>query len=358
MINEYQTYIKKDDFNMNSVPSNIIISTITINCNLGTLLLLDNIGKYMDIEPDNLIAIKIGKTGILRCIDSKLQEKFKSINKNQKKNFYNQLTTIIKIYENKYINIKLFKNGSIQMTGCKDLYDANIALNKLINKLKLIISIKKDIEKKIESNTCEKISLNSYIIPNITKIPNNIIYEESDITSKNMDIFIKSLSNKKTIIYQENSDTQSSDLDCNSSSETYSNEMNIQFVENIDNINVNNIKIDLINSNFAIKYQINKEHLYNILIKQNVLCRISSIHACINIKHKIIDNDKIIYVSIFIFQTGNIIIIGKKPEYIRNAYIYIVKLLNKYKPIIMKKNICELIDENYINIFLKDIKNL
>ena len=105
-----------------------------------------------------------------------------------------------------------------------------------------------------------------------------------------------------------------------------------------------------------IKYQINKEHLYNILIKQNVLCRISSIHACINIKHKIIDNDKIIYVSIFIFQTGNIIIIGKKPEYIRNAYIFIVKLLNKYKPIIMKRNICELIDENYIKNFLENIK--
>lgn len=273
MINNY---IKNDEFNISIIPYNLTISTITINCNLGTLLLLENIAKYMIIDENNIIAIKSGKYNIFRCINNFLKDKFKSINKNKQKNFYNQLTMIIKIDENKYINIKLFKNGSIQMTGCKNLNDANIGLNKLINRLKLIL------------------------------------YEEKEI----------------------------------------------KFIDDIKNINITNIKIDLINSNFAINYQINKEYLYNILIKQKVLCRISSIHACINIKHKIIDNNNEIYVSIFIFQTGNIIIIGKQPEYIRKTYIYVVNLLNKYKELIIKKNIWNIYDEDYINNFIKENKSI
>jgi TATA-box binding protein (TBP) (component of TFIID and TFIIIB) len=259
---------------MDAIPNNVTISTITVNCNLNTLMLLDNISNYMPIDLENIIAIKSGKYNILRCIDNQ-QDKFKSINKNYKKNFYNQLTIIIKVSEDKYINIKLFKNGSIQMTGCKSLIDINIAINKLINKLKLNISIDDNI---------------------------------------------------------------------------------ITFIDNIENIKVISFKIDLINSNFGINYKINREQLYNILIKQNILCRISSIHACINIKYKIISNDNITYISIFIFQTGNIIIIAKNPEHIKLAYIYIVDFLNKNKQNIIKKNINDYFDSEYIKKFLQSVK--
>ena len=236
-------YINLKTYNMDDIPNNVTISTITVNCNLNTLMYLENISNYLPIDLYDIIAIKSGKHNVLRCIDNQ-QDKFKSINKNYKKNFYNQLTIIIKISENKYINTKLFKNGSIQMTGCKSLIDINIAINKLINKLKL-----------------------------------NIIIDDNIIN----------------------------------------------FIEDTENIKVIKFKIDLINSNFGINYKINKDNIYNILIKHNVSCRISSIHACINIKHKIISDDKTIYISIFIFQTGNIIIIAKDPKHIKDAYIYIVK---------------------------------
>ena len=271
---DYIDYIDIKTYKMDSIPDNVTISTITVNCNLNTLMLLDNISNYIPIDLDNIIAIKSGKNSILRCVDNQ-QDKFKSINKNYKRNFYNQLTTIIKVSDDKYINIKLFKNGSIQMTGCKSLIDINISINKLISRL------------------------------------------------------------KSTLIIDDNI---------------------ITFVENIDNIKVINFKIDLINSNFGINYKINREQLYNILIKQNVLCRISSIQACINIKHKIISNNIVIYISIFIFQTGNIIIIAKNPEHIKLAYIYIVTFLNKHKQNIIKKNINDYFDSKYIKDFLDSIK--
>ena len=42
------------------------------------------------------------------------------------------------------INIKLFKNGSVQMSGCKSVKNINIVLNKLIYKLKEIKAIMDD----------------------------------------------------------------------------------------------------------------------------------------------------------------------------------------------------------------------
>jgi len=35
-----------------------------------------------------------------------------------------------------YINIKVFKNGSLQITGCKDMEDFNNVINTLIRVLK------------------------------------------------------------------------------------------------------------------------------------------------------------------------------------------------------------------------------
>ncbi len=64
-------------------------------------------------------------------------------------------------------------------------------------------------------------------------------------------------------------------------------------------------------------------------------------HACVNIKHKISSTVKI---SIFVFQTGNIIITGAKiAEHIKEAYVFIVKFLNKYKQQIKKRDISKLL---------------
>lgn len=254
-----EDFINIDNYNMEKIPDNVSISTMSVGCNLGTAFNMPYIYNNLVLQNDNIIAIK-SSNGI-RCIDE-FKSKFKSTNKNSKKNFYNQNTIIMRINNDKFINIKLFKNGSLQMSGCKSLYDVNIAIYKLINRLSEIIKI-----------------------------------DESD----------------KIITY----------------------------VDKLEDFRLVKFKIDFINSNFAVNYLINKANLYKILTEQNILCRLSAIHACVNIKYKI-NND--IYISIFVFQTGNIIITGAKTaENIREAYIFIVRFLNKNKSKIIKKDISKIL---------------
>ena len=131
-----QNYININDYNMDKIPNNVSISTMSIGCNLGTSFNMKNIYNYLTLSNDDIIAIK-SLEGI-RCIEE-LKSKFKSTNKNSKKNFYNQNTIIICIGVDRFINIKLFKNGSLQMSGCTQLLDANIAISKLIFRLSIII---------------------------------------------------------------------------------------------------------------------------------------------------------------------------------------------------------------------------
>jgi TATA-box binding protein (TBP) (component of TFIID and TFIIIB) len=274
--NKMVEYIDVKSYNMNEIPENVLISTITLACCMGTLFKTDNIYKYMVLDHDNIISVKSVKG--IRCFDE-YKKRFKSLNKNSKKNFYNQNTIIINIENDRFMNIKLFKNGSIQITGCKQLSDINIMMTKLIYKLK------------------EKL----------------IVKDES--TNK---------------------------------------EIEITFVEDPDKINVTNFKIDLINSNFKINYWVNKEYLFNILTSKKIICSLSPIHSCVDIKYKILDEDDV-YVSIFVFQTGNIIITGaKKAEHVKETYKFIIRVLNDNKQKIMKKDISKLLTAEDFKEILND----
>ena len=274
-------YINIDSYNMGLIPDNVSISTMSLTCSLGTPFNVANIWKYMILEHDNIVSIKTDK-GIRRLNDLGA-EFINSVNKNSDRNFSNQNTIIVRSRDDKYLNIKLFKNGSIQMTGCKDLVDANIVINKLVKKLKERLFIKK-------------------------QDGNNLLTE-------------------------------------------------VKFVKNINDLNVTNFKINLINTNFGISYYINKEELFTLLTSKGILCRITTNHACVNIKHKIINPENNIesLVSIFVFQTGNIIITGaKKSEEVRNAYNFIVNFLNQNKSKIMKKNIANVLTIEDLKEVLED----
>lgn len=263
-------YINIESYEMNTIPANVSISTMSLTCYLGTLFKMENIYDYMILELLNIVEIK----------SSKGRKYIKGYTpKSKKGNFFNQTTITMRVEENKYINIKLFKNGSIQMTGCRDLNHANIVINKLIYKL-----------------------------------GERLIVENKEVT----------------------------------------------FVEEPKNLSVSKFKIDLINSNFGINYNINREQLYNILTKDGVFCRLSSIHACVNIKFKskTLDDQETnteTLVSIFVFQTGNIIITGaKKAKQVKDAYNYIVHFLNKNKMNIIKKDINSILSNEEINDILNN----
>lgn len=103
------------------------VSTITMslqipNCNLNLM----NIGKYLNIDA-NIIGIKynFGKSSILKGKYSTAiykKSKVKNQNKINKTLFYNQVSIIVNLEpssENKIINVKLFGNGTLHLTGVK-----------------------------------------------------------------------------------------------------------------------------------------------------------------------------------------------------------------------------------------------
>ena len=89
-------------FNIDILPQKISICTMSLACQLGSKFKLNNIYKYIQLETNNIVAIKCEKG--VRCI-GKIKEKFKSTNKNYKKLFSNQYTIIIQISETIFLNV-------------------------------------------------------------------------------------------------------------------------------------------------------------------------------------------------------------------------------------------------------------
>jgi TATA-box binding protein (TBP) (component of TFIID and TFIIIB) len=170
------------------LPDDVLISTITVCCEIDIQFNVDNIAKYIPLKNDGIINICFGKEGdpiTNRTLNPKKKKKKKlKNNKKQKREFQNQISLDIMVQSkaNKPINIKLFKNGSIQMTGCKSVENVVDVLFKVFTELKVIKAIvykKKDNYEIVEKpfvNDTEKLLLEN--IKNITigMINSNFIY--------------------------------------------------------------------------------------------------------------------------------------------------------------------------------------
>lgn len=271
-------YIDPNYLHLDKLPSNIKISTISATCYLGTNILLKEINDYLKLDIKKIFTIKYNN-----CVKSLEPQKKK---KAKKKSFQNQMTVEVKPdldqYPDSKLSIKIFKNGSIQMSGIKNIQAVNTGLTKLLNELKKEYGI-----------------------------PTNIDGEN------NMKI--------------------------------------IKFIEDSDKLSISNFKIDMINSGFTVNYEINRENLYLQLLKNNIECKFEpSIHAGVNIKYypKDLINKK---VSLFVFESGNIIITGAKNiDNIIDSYNYISKYLADYKSKVQKSKISVLLKNN-IN---KEVQNM
>lgn len=119
------TDIKQVENNDNTHPYNI--STITISSKmLNTELNIVNIGKYLEID-NHIIGIKYYygecsfSKGVYTTTTYKKSKKKKIESVNQVL-FYNQISLII-LYNERQVNVKLFRNGSLHITGCKSIDD-------------------------------------------------------------------------------------------------------------------------------------------------------------------------------------------------------------------------------------------
>jgi TATA-box binding protein (TBP) (component of TFIID and TFIIIB) len=297
---EFKDFINVKDNEIDTLPNGVSISTMCASCKLGTILNVLNIEKYLELNTDDVLCVKMNKERIRTLIPdkkkNKREKKTKMIKqeKEEKSNhFYNQITVIIRIgyglindWESEpKINLKLFKNGSVQMSGCKSVKNINIVLNKLVHKLKMI-------KAKIE---------------------------DGKIVEKN-------------------------------------------YIEEIENLKVSSFKIDMINSNYKVNMQIDRAKLFSLLLKKKIKSSFEPcIRACVIIKYTpIVDNDELKEISIFVFQKGNIIITGaRRKSHIMAAYKYINNILITHSEEISKKD--EKDEEDLIldlyNDILKDAEN-
>ena len=114
------------------------ISTITAVGNINAIIDLQKFYNIFDLNDDKIPhkeSVIFLEYGINKNISNSKGENPKNKkNKKEKKRFDNQLTIILKIDD--YINLKLFKNGKIQMTGLKNIDNGKIAINKIIDIIK------------------------------------------------------------------------------------------------------------------------------------------------------------------------------------------------------------------------------
>lgn len=256
----------------NKLPSEIVITTMTFCCNTGVKFNCENIARYVDLMYCGIVSVKFGKdtdTLTNRSLIPK-KKKNKTTKKKKKQEFYNQVSLYVMIEgkKKKPISVKLFKNGAIQMTGCKTFENAVDALVKIfyeLSKIKAII---------------------------VTKHGELEIIEKSFVSNRLL--------------------------------------LNMK--------DVKDLRISMINSGFTIDFNIDRNKLYNLMLKQDFdVIFDPEKHACVNIKYE--HPEKI--GSIFVFETGKIIITGVQTCFqLIDAYNFINKfLLMNYDKIVKNDNV-------------------
>jgi TATA-box binding protein (TBP) (component of TFIID and TFIIIB) len=121
--------------------STITLSTKLPNCQLN----LTNVGKYLDID-DEIIGIKYNYAD-LSIMKGKYsttiykKAKVKDTEKIKKTLFYNQISIILNNNGNN-VNVKLFGNGSLHLTGCKSIMEGNTVTRKIYDKLQSLVKNK------------------------------------------------------------------------------------------------------------------------------------------------------------------------------------------------------------------------
>ncbi len=124
--------------NIIPTPTDLRISTITAVCQTNLTV---NLSKLIEHIDDEIIDFNSSNNeGIIKSIYGTIVKGYKNSNKKKKieKYFYNQVTSIIRIKKEdnyKEINIKIFNNGKLQLTGLKKKEDGIYCIELLIKSI-------------------------------------------------------------------------------------------------------------------------------------------------------------------------------------------------------------------------------
>lgn len=289
---EFERLFDVDSFKIKNLPDGIKISTICASCKLGSELDLNNIFKFLSLNSNDILVLKKNNSDLKTLIRLKQPKRRSKSEQERKKTstFQNSLTMVIRKYHTPVtdeqlnnessVNLKLFKNGSLQMSGCKDLEAVNIVLNKLKYILQKGKTIKKDGKKE-----------------------------------------------------------------------------HIKYAVNPSQVNISGFKLDMINCNYKVRVTINRERLFNLLVKQQIKSSYEPcIRACVIIKF--VPNENNINkkeISIFVFEQGNIIITGAKNQsQIEQGFRFINSIIVTHLEDIQKTLLDEVIRKSKFKHLLKE----
>lgn len=143
---KYSNIIDHEKDEIKELPNGLSISTMCASGKLNSLINIINIEKYLQLDQDDILCVKFNNDNKRSLIETKVKNKRLKKKDSKEFHFFNQITVVIRVFHGPVkdwtiepkINLKLFKNGSIQMSGCKSLNYINIVLNKLIIKLSQI----------------------------------------------------------------------------------------------------------------------------------------------------------------------------------------------------------------------------
>ena len=155
---KYLNIIDYENNEIKNLPNGLSISTMCSSAKLNSLINTLNIEKYLQLDQDDIVCVKLNNDKQRTLIQTKTKNKRSKKKGKTDFSFFNQITVVIRVFqgpvkdwdEEPKINLKLFKNGSIQMSGCKSLEYVNIVLNKLLVRIK-------QIKAKIEDNKIQEI---------------------------------------------------------------------------------------------------------------------------------------------------------------------------------------------------------
>jgi len=158
----YVDYIDYRNMEIRDLPVGMNIATMSCTVNLNIVINKNNIMNGMKLNDHDVLSLKLDKNLKTKLTPKKKKKKdeLKENNKKRNNHFYNQITLDIRvsngdimdetgdkyvmddksgkinIYNNlRKINIKIFGNGAIELSGCRKIEDVNIVINKLVHRL-------------------------------------------------------------------------------------------------------------------------------------------------------------------------------------------------------------------------------
>jgi len=282
------------------------VSTITCNADIGTNINIDMsiMYKYFEIknEDNSFVWMQYLKEDESNFVGIYPKKQRKSKPNTKKKNrFDNQITVIYK-YNSVYLpNIKIFKNGNIQLTGIKHFDHTEVIVNKIIEQIK-----------NIYHNHDNNIILSSNDDPNPL---NRLVYHNFKVRMINTDFKIyndKEMTSRFSVKRRELHNILMND--------EYNNKSSFQP---------------------GVYQGVKLEYFWNKSNRFDGIC-----HCTVNCfgKHSGDGNGNCKKVTVAIFESGSILITGGITfEQVQDTYDYICKVISKNKQIINKQIFTELV---------------